>query len=534
VAKISKASATQRAGRAGRTRAGICLRLYTRGDFEGRPAADAPEIRRLDFTEAALALRAMAVTDLASFPFFEAPSPAALEAADALLARLGAITRDGALTDVGRRLLRFPLHPRQARLVVEAERLGVGRDGATLAALLGERDIRLEARARLGPSAHRPDAHSGPSDVLELLHRYRRGQRDGARAAGLDPGVMSAVERVERQLLRLVDVSRAAAPATQRAHEVALLRAVLAGYPDRVAKRRRPRSSEVVFAAGGSGTLDAASVVHDAELMVAVDAEERRGAVVVRLASAIEPEWLLETASDDLGEVDALEWNEEARRVDRVTKLTWGNLSLEETRQVAPPSPAVSALLAQHALAAGPSAFVEPERLTAWQCRVETLRAAFPEAHFPVADDAFVRDTLKALCNGLRSFKELSDANLLDALQARLTPQQAALLARQTPERITLPGGRQVKVHYEPGRPPWIESRLQDFFGLTKGPAIGQTPLVLHLLAPNMRAVQVTTDLSGFWERHYPAIRKELMRQYPKHSWPEDPTTAQPPAPRRR
>ncbi|MCC6335399.1 MAG: ATP-dependent helicase HrpB [Myxococcales bacterium] len=533
VAKVSKASATQRAGRAGRTRAGTCLRLYTRGDFEGRPAADAPEIRRLDFTESALALRAMSVTDVATFPFFEAPSSAALEAAEGLLRRLGAISKDGALTEIGRRLLRFPLHPRQARLIVEAERLGVGREGATLAALLGERDIRLEARARLGPGGRGPDVHAGPSDLLELLERYQRGQKGGARGAGLDAGAMSAVERVERQLSRLLD-GQATAPRGQQEHEVALSRAVLAGYPDRVARRRRPKAPELVFAAGGSGTLDPSSVVHDAELMVAVDAEERRGGVVVRLASAIEPEWLLESASDDLGEVDALEWNQDARRVDRVTKLTWGAISLEETRQPAPASPEVSALLAEHALAAGVGAFVEPERLTAWQCRVDALRAAFPEAQFPAADDAFVRDTLKSSCDGLRSFKELAEASLLDALQGRLTPQQAGLLARETPERITLPGGRQVKVNYEPGRPPWIESRLQDFFGLTKGPAIGRVPLVLHLLAPNMRAVQVTTDLSGFWERHYPAIRKELMRQYPRHSWPEDPKTASPPAPRRR
>jgi ATP-dependent helicase HrpB len=534
VAKVSKASATQRAGRAGRTRAGTCLRLYTRGDFEGRPAADAPEIRRLDFTESALALRAMGVTDVGRFPFFEAPVAASLEAADGLLRRLGAITSAGALTDVGRRLLKFPLHPRLARLVVEAEALGVAREGATLAALLGERDVRLEARARFGGSGHGPDVRAGPSDLLELLERFEVGQRRGARAAGLDAGAVSAVERVQRQLARLIDPERGRSPGTQAEHEAALLRAVLAGYPDRVAKRRRPKAPEVVFASGGSGTLDAASVVHDAELLVAVDAEERRGGVVVRLASAIEPEWLLEAAGDDLGEVDALVWNAEARRVDRVTRLTWGAVTLEETRQPALSSPETSAVLAEQALAAGPAAVEDLEKLTAWQCRVEALRAAFPEANFPVADDALVRDALRGLCDGLRSLKELAEAGLMEALQARLTPQQAALMARETPERITLPGGRQVKVNYEPGRPPWIESRLQDFFGMTKGPAIGRAPLVLHLLAPNMRAVQVTTDLSGFWDRHYPAVRKELMRQYPRHAWPEDPRTAQPPAPRRR
>jgi ATP-dependent helicase HrpB len=397
---------------------------------------------------------------------------------------------------------------------------------------LSERDIRLEARARFGDS-RRADTLSGPSDVLELLERFKEGQATSARSAGLDSGALQSVERVRKQLGRSLDRSRAG-PRDDHAREEALLQAVLAGYPDRVARRRRPKAPDVVFAAGGSATLDASSVVHDAELMVAVDAEERRGGVAVRIASQVQPEWLLELPGDQLGEVDAVEWNAEARRVDRVTRMTFGNVVLEETRNPAPASEQTTRLLATAALQAGAAAFAEQEALTAWQCRIEALRGAFPEAGFPVADEAFLEARLAALCEGLRSFSEVKEAGLLDALQASLSAQQARLLHTEAPDRITLPGGRSVQVHYEVGRPPWIESRLQDFFGLLKGPSIGRAPLVLHLLAPNMRAVQVTTDLSGFWDRHYAAIRKELMRQYPKHSWPEDPRTAAPPAPRGR
>lgn len=534
LAKISRASATQRAGRAGRTRAGTCLRLYTKGDFEGRPATDAPEIRRMDFTESALALRAMNVTRLEDFKFFEAPAAASLEAADALLHALGAIDREAQLTKIGRRLLQFPLHPRLARLVVEAENLGVGRDGAALAALLGERDIRLESRARFGPGGASAHAQSGPSDLLELLERYEQGQRGGARQAGLDAGAMSSVDRVTKQLGRVLDTDKTNAPRTNAERESALLRAVLAGYPDRVAKRRRPRAPELVLAAGGSATLDPASVVHDDELMVAVDAEEKKGGVVVRLASRVDPEWLLEVAPDQLGEVDRLEWNASAKRVERVTRLTYGAITLEETRQPAPSSAEASAILAEQAIAVGPQAFVDQERLTNWQCRVETLRTGYPEANFPTPGAAFIKDALRALCEGLRSFKELEEASLLDLLQARLTPQHAQLLVKEAPDKITLPGGRALKITWEPGKPPWVESRLQDFFGMVKGPMVGRTPLVLHLLAPNHNAVQVTTDLSGFWDRHYPAVRKELMRQYPRHHWPDDPRTALPLPPRRR
>ncbi len=531
LAKVSKASATQRAGRAGRTRAGTCLRLYTRGDYEGRPQSDAPEIRRLDFTDSALALRAMGVKDVAGFAFFEAPPPASLEAADGLLRRLGALEKDGALSPLGRRLLRFPLHPRLARVVVEGERLGVAEDAVSVAALLGEKDIRLESRARFGDQRASARALSGPSDVLELLERFREGVDLGARSAGLDHSALSAVERVKKQLMRMAD-TKVPSPKGEEAREAAVLRAVLAGYPDRVAKRRRPRAPELLLSQGGSATLDPTSVVHDPDLMVTVDAEERRGGVFVRVASRIEPEWLLETFPDDLGELDALQWSASAQRVERVTRLTFGAVVLEETRQPAPPSDEVTALLAEAAVAAGLETFVEKERLVRWTCRVESLRSGFPEAGFPVPDSAWLAARLKEACVGLRSFNELREANLLDLLQSTLTGPQARLLSTEAPDRLTLPGGRGVQVNYEPGKPPWIESRLQDFFGLVKGPSIGRAPLVLHLLAPNYNAVQVTTDLAGFWDRHYPAVRKELMRQYPRHSWPEDPRTAKPPEPR--
>ncbi|HEY5996440.1 MAG TPA: ATP-dependent helicase C-terminal domain-containing protein, partial [Candidatus Deferrimicrobiaceae bacterium] len=143
-----------------------------------------------------------------------------------------------------------------------------------------------------------------------------------------------------------------------------------------------------------------------------------------------------------------------------------------------------------------------------------------------------VLQALSALCVGRKSFAELEEANLVESLLSGLSGEQRSVLDRMAPERVSLGGGRSVKVRYEGGgRPPWVESRLQDFFGSKAGPSIGngRFPLVLHLLAPNMRAVQVTAELSGFWERHYPAIRKELMRRYPRHDWPEDPSTASPP-----
>ncbi|MFZ5470336.1 MAG: ATP-dependent helicase HrpB [Myxococcota bacterium] len=539
VAKVSRASATQRAGRAGRTREGRCLRLYTKADFDQRPEHEAPEIRRLDLTESLLALRASGVEDLARFPFFEAPPASALEAADALLRRLGAVDLEGHITAIGKKLLRFPVHPRQARLIVEAENRGVAAEGVTVAAMLGERDIREEARARFGDTGPNRHSLSGPSDLWEMLERFEQARAadfssSRVRALGLETGAVQAVERVRRQLSRTVDRSTPR-PSTAAKLEEAVMLSVLGGYPDRVARRRKEKSSELILFGGGSASLSETSVVREPGLLVAVDAEERPRGVVVRIASEVQPEWLLELFPKEISELDELQWNDKTERVERVTRLSYGNLVLEESRQMAPPSEATSKLLAAAALAAGAERFADVEVLETWLIRVELLAQAFPEASFPTARDSLLGAALEELCAGARSFEELKGASLLHALQASLSPKQAQLLAAHTPERVTLGGGRQVKVHYERGKPPWIESRLQDFFGLAKGPSVGggRVALVLHLLAPNMRAVQVTTDLAGFWERHYPTIRKELMRKYPRHAWPEDPRTASPPVPRR-
>lgn len=322
--------------------------------------------------------------------------------------------------------------------------------------------------------------------------------------------------------------------ASGAARDEAMQWAVLAGFADRVAKRRRPKAPDLVFAAGGSATLDATSVVQAPELVVAVDAEERRGGVVVRLASAIEPEWLLERFTEEVIDASGLEWNEGLQRVERVSRLSFGAVALEETRRPAEPSEAVAALLAGYALSAGPQTFADPQTVSTILCRIESLRRGFPDQAFPPGDETLAKRALEGLCAHAKSFAELKELGLVQAIEGLLTAGQQRLLTTQTPARITLPSGRSVQVNYEPAKPPWIESRLQDFFGMLKGPAIGTAPLVLHLLAPNMRAVQVTTDLAGFWDRHYPSVRKELMRQYPRHSWPEDPRTAKPPEPKRR
>ena len=228
-------------------------------------------------------------------------------------------------------------------------------------------------------------------------------------------------------------------------------------------------------------------------------------------------------------------WDEARGRATVSSRLTYGALVLEESRR----SPgeaeraAAEALLAEHLRA---DQLIDPEALRSLRARAELVATHCPEAGVRALSDGDLAEALRELCRGHASLDELKGADLRAALLERLGPGAARALATLAPEHLQLPGGRKLLIEYEPGQPPAARSRLQDFFGMRAGPRVagGKVPVVLHLLAPNGRAQQLTSDLAGFWERHYPAIRRELMRRYPRHAWPEDGATATPPAPRNR
>ncbi|MFO0603140.1 MAG: ATP-dependent helicase HrpB [Polyangiales bacterium] len=552
VARVSRASAAQRAGRAGRTRPGRCLRLYTKHDHDTRPEHDAPEVARLDLAETLLELHAGGVRDPRAFGWFEAPGAASLDAAEELLRALDAVAPDGALTARGRRMLRYPLHPRLSRVLVEAVDRGAAEAGCALAAVLGERELvaaRRGAGLGRGGGGASPGESRGDSDVTAAVARYEEARAydlhpESVRSLGLDVGALQAVDRVRKQLERAVARDRAepAAPLLAPGDGDEVLRvALLAGYPDRVA--RRIRGTEFTLVGGGTAALSESSEVRDAEFVLAVDAEERldgpRRGAVIRTASAVEPEWLLELFPDAIREATEARWNAADERADVVARMYYRALVIDESRapRTEAAARAAAACLADAAAAKGPRAFArDPDALDRLLARVAFLAQHMPELRLPALTEADAVATLRALCEGRRSFDELRAAGLVEALADRLDAAQRRALDAHAPERVQLPGGRGVKVNYEPARPPWVESRLQDFFGMAQGPSVaaGRVHLVLHLLAPNHRAVQVTTDLAGFWARHYPGIRKELCRKYPRHPWPEDGRTATPPEPRRR
>lgn len=492
VARISQASAVQRAGRAARTAPGRVIRLYTREDFARRPAQDAPEIMRRELTHLLLDMHGCGVRDVSGLPWLTAPPAPAITAAEQLLVRLGAVA-DGRLTQLGSRMAALPLHPRLARLVLEAQQRGAGEDGARAAAVLSTGE-RLEGKPR----------HHVDSDLFLLMEQRWQPQ----------------TSRTFEQIRRAARVSRG------RGNDEALLIAVTAAFSDRLG-RRRP-NGDILLAAGGAATLADSSGVRDPELLVALEIEHRkdRGQPLVRLASKVDPNWLLDLYPDLLDSSDGVEWNRLQQRVEQSSALTFDGFVIEESRSGKPDAEAAARLLAEKALEAGLPTFAGAEE---WESFLARWRFAALHGAPPVPADEVLMSALAGACYGSRSFADLRSAFAEGGLQRILLDQlpaaQRDLLERLAPERLRLPGGRMAKVRYADGQPPWVASRLQDFFGMKETPRVagGKVNVVVHLLAPNHRPVQMTQDLAGFWDRLYPQLRKELGRRYPRHAWPESP-----------
>ena len=577
VVPISRAAAAQRAGRAGRTAPGRCLRLWTAAEQAHRREAETPEIIRLDLSPTVLELRAWGLSDPLRFAWLDPPGEAALRHAERLLAALGAVEPEtGALTDIGRRLLDLSVHPRLGRMLVEAERRGCRAAGGLLAALASERDICLEQRALSGQAAsHWP---AGPSDLLLRMELFENAARrgfdpQGCRSLGLDPRGVRAVERAHRQLARVVGADAAGGKTRRHSRESGnpvvpraplldarlrghdepdgspagssdswsdpgeadtMLRCILAGFPDRVVRRRAPGSSRGVMVGGTGVVLSDSSVVRDAELFVAVEvdagAQRQVAEARVRLASAVQPEWLREMFRSALHEQRELVFDADRERVVERTRTLYHDLTLSEMVRTDVDPLLAGDILAEAARRDPARAATVGESERNLLERIRFLARWMPELEFPAETDALLADAVAALCAGRRSFAEVQRAELLPVVRGMLASRQLRALDREAPSRYPLPSGRQATVHYERDKPPAVGARIQELFGLTATPrlAAGRVALVFQLLAPNQRPVQITDDLESFWRNTYPEVRKQLRARYPKHDWPEDPFTATP------
>jgi ATP-dependent helicase HrpB len=524
---IARASADQRAGRAGRTRPGVCVRLWSEGSHRARPEQTDPEIRRVDLAGAVLQLLCLGEAGVLHFPWLEPPPEATVARALELLRRLDAVDERGA-TDLGRVLARLPVHPRVGRLLIEGQRWGQPDRVALAAALLSERDpfarTLNDTPQRAGPT------HATLSDVLDrvdALEEYARRGRGGAGPGPLHRGAARMVLQARDQLLRLVrQEARQSAPAAEVPADEAVLRALLAAFPDRVARRREPGGPRGVMVGGRGVRLAPSSGVIEPELFVCVEVDAGQKETLVRQASAVRRDWL---PAERVRAATEVAFDPEGERVTARRRFCFDDLVIEETPAALPEDEKTARVLVA-AAAERLDRVLPPEDAPAatYRTRVRCLREWMPQLQLPALDETDLREALTWLCPGRRSFAELRAAPWLEALQVRLAPVQRQAVEREAPERILVPSGSRVALKYEEGRPPVLAVRIQELFGLRDTPRVagGRVRVLLHLLAPNFRPQQVTEDLASFWANTYPVVRKELRARYPKHAWPEDPLSA--------
>jgi ATP-dependent helicase HrpB len=532
---ISQASADQRAGRAGRTQPGVCLRLWPERTHKQRPLAEEPEIRRLDLAGPMLELRVWGERDPAAFPWFEAPPVAAREQADALLKLLGAIDDEGNVTAIGRAMARLPVSPRLARMLLEGQRLEQAPSVALAAALLSERDP--FGRGEDAPPSRRAAVGSSDCDISDRvaeLEEFEASGRSDSAVGRIHRGTAQNVLHVRDQLLRelpskyvrLSSLIEVASQAGKPDVHDAIRRALLAAFPDRLVRRSAPGSRFGKMVGGRGVRVADTSAVRDAALFLAVDVDRGESEALVRLASAVDRSWL---PADRLAVRTEVEFDAAAGRVSARRRVYWEDLLLEESPAPLPDGEETAAILASAAAEKLDEVFPwDDEEIGGYVKRVRCLASWMPDLQLPSFDADEIKSILPQVCRGYRSLEELHRAPWLGHLQGMLTPQQQQAVAREAPERIEVPSGSRIKLDYEPGRPPVLAVRIQEIFGMLETPRIAgrRVPVLLHLLAPNHRPQQVTDDLASFWRTTYHQVRKDLRRRYPKHSWPEDPYQA--------
>jgi len=552
LSRISKASAAQRTGRAGRTAPGECLRLWTERENMSLSDYELPEIERVDLSECILQLFAWGERDVFEFPWFEKPSRKTMENAIELLERLDAI-RGGNLTELGKEMARFPLQPRFSRMLIEGAHLGHPQRAALCAAVLSERPpFRKIDESMVG--AHRTD-----SDILEQVRALEEFDRNGTRDSimgGIIPGAAKHVLRTGSQLARLFDdagekifaksetvsaksetVSAKSDKASTKSEKAstksddklgadeAVLRAVMAAFPDRICKRRQTKDKRAIMVGGKGVALSDQSFVLDSPLFAAVDLVDlNKSDLMVRRASGVERNWLPESQVQT--SIDVV-YDAEREKVIALKRVKFCDLILDESISKIPAEVDPGIILAE-AVAANfaLSTLIDKDSMEYLE-RVMCLREWLPELEIADFGPEPWKTFLPALCCGSVSVGELRSKSMIAAIQSQLTHEQLMAVEREAPETIAIPTGRKVKLQYEQGKKPVLAARIQELFGLRETPRVARSrvPVMLHLLAPNYRPQQVTDDLASFWKNTYPQVKKDLKGRYPKHKWPDDPYT---------
>lgn len=522
--RVSAASATQRAGRAGRLGPGACFRLWSEAANAALVPFNPPEIRIAELSTLALELANWGVSDPLALSWLDSPPPGALAEGRALLTALGGLDRQGRITPCGRRMAELPLHPRLARMVLAGAERGQAGLACDLAALLEERDIfRRDRQESLAVSG------CDYLDRIEALAGWRM-HGPGRSDPHLDPQACAVVQRTAERLRRLIG-----APAHGPEPDGDAVGLLLAhAFPDRIARQREPGSDRYLLANGTGGRLGARSALRNRQFIVAVEINAGEGGDgLIHGASSLAPELLRRECAGEISTERRVGWDAEQGRVWVREEERLGELVLS-SRPVTP-SDAESASLLLGVIRADKELALLPwtPACRQLQARAALLARVAPEREWPDIGNAALSGRLDGLLGnsleGCRSAGDLQRIDLAGLLKGLFSWEQQRLLDEGAPTHLFVPSGSRLPLDYESGVPV-LCVKLQELFGCADTPTVawGRVPVLLHLLSPARRPVQVTNDLRSFWDSTYPQVKKELKGRYPKHPWPDDPWRAAP------
>ena len=515
--RVTHDSADQRRGRAGRLEPGVCYRLWTEAEHQTLLPRRSAEILEADLASFALDLAVWGVGDVAELCWLDPPPISALVQARQLLTSLGALTDHGTLTAHGKRLAEIALHPRLAHMIFRAMPLGHGQLACELAAMLSERDL-LQGP----PGWHNTDLRIR----IEALH----GITAHIQGAATNHALIRHIEKVTAQWTQQLKISRSRQSAIE---SIGLLLAF--AYPDRLAQRQPGNDRRYLLANGrGASFLHEDSLARE-EYLVVAQLEDNGQWPRILLAAPITVLELKTHHTDHIRTVDLLSWDDRTEAVVARRQRRFGELILEDRPLPHPDARQVSAALLSGIRRIGLPRLPWTKDLLQWRARIMFLRRAFgAESGWPdLSDEALLTDLEKWLgpfVEGLKSLEQASRIDLTGPLDSLLTWTQRKDLDRLAPTHVTVPSGSHIRLDYEAADPPVLAVRLQEMFGCRNTPRLagGKIPVMVHLLSPAGRPVQVTKDLASFWASAYQEVKKELRGRYPRHSWPDDPLSAEP------
>ncbi|BAI73226.1 ATP-dependent helicase [Azospirillum sp. B510] len=529
--KVSQASAEQRRGRAGRLEPGVCYRLWPEATHKALAPFTTPEIADADLAPLALELAVWGVRDPAGLSWLDQPPAAAMAQARELLTGLGGLDKSGAITPHGRRMAGFGVHPRLAHMMLAGKAMGQGALACLVAALLGERDI-----VRSQPGFRDADLRLR----VDLLRGEERGGFGAARGLGVDRGGAQQAVKQARQWRRQLGVRDDDAMDSQA---VGLL--VALAYPDRIGQRRpggqgggQPGGVAAQYRlSGGRGAyFQQAEPLSAEEWLAIADLDGAARESRIFLAAPVTLADLEESFADDIRSETIVAWDAREQMVLARRRRMLFALILKDEKLAKPPAEAMTAAMIEGIRALGPACLPWTDELRKWRTRVMFLRGREGDAYdWPDLSDDALMDGLEAwlapFLDGVSRRAHLERIDLSSALRALLPWELRTRLDAEAPTHVEVPSGSRIPIDYD-GEEPVLAVRLQEMFGLAETPRIagGRVPLLLHLLSPARRPVQVTRDLASFWANAYKAVKADLKGQYPKHYWPDNPLEAEPTA----